>query len=66
MKRREAAVLTAYTGLLIGDFGDFHKHAEELMGRPVWTHEFGAKEMADELKEKSKAEFTKICTELED
>lgn len=22
-------------------FGDFHKAVEEVLGRPVWTHEFG-------------------------
>lgn len=27
--------------ILIVDFGDFHAAFEKLLGRPVWTHEFG-------------------------
>ena len=27
--------------ILLVKFSDFHKGVEELLGRPVWTHEFG-------------------------
>lgn len=58
MTKREAAIVSVYTGVLIGDFSDFHAYAEEVMGRPIFTHEFP--NIADELKEKSKKDFMNI------
>lgn len=58
MTKREAAIVSAYTGYLIGEFKDFHAYAEEVMGRPVFTHEFPS--IAEELKEKSKKDFMSI------
>lgn len=31
--------------VLTVNFSDFHKRAEELVGRPVWTHEFARPEL---------------------
>jgi len=39
MTKREAAIVSAYTGILIGSFSDLHQYIEEIMKRPVWTHE---------------------------
>ena len=39
MTRREAAIITAYTGFFIGQLGDVYKYLSELVGRPVYTHE---------------------------
>lgn len=61
MTKREAAIVSAYTGYLIGEFSDFQAYAEEIMGRPIFTHEFP--KIADELKEKSKADFMSIKIE---
>lgn len=58
MTKREAAIVSAYTGYLIGEFSDFQAYAEEIMGRPIFTHEFPS--IADELKEKSKKDFMSI------
>lgn len=60
MTKHEAAVIMAYTGISIGSFLDFHEYAEKIMGRPVWTHEFGSPKITKELKEKSKPDFIKI------
>jgi len=57
MTKREAAIVSAYTGFLLGSFAAMHAYAEELFGRPVWTHEFGTKEVADKLKELSRPDF---------
>lgn len=61
MTKREAAIVSAYTGYLIGEFSDFQAYAEEVMGRPIFTHEFP--HIADELKEKSKKDFMSIKIE---
>lgn len=58
MTKREAAIVSAYTGYLIGEFSDFHAYVEEIMGRPVFTHEFPS--IAEELKKKSKKDFMSI------
>lgn len=64
MTDREKAIVMAYTGvcMLKGDkFNIFHQYIEELMGRPVYTHEIGF--LADEIKEKSKEDFVRLCEE---
>lgn len=38
-KKKEAAIVSAYTGVLIGDFNEMHRYIEEIMGRQVFTHE---------------------------
>lgn len=64
MTKREAAIVSAYTGYLIGEFSDFHAYVEEIMGRPVFTHELP--NIAEELKEKSKKDFMSIKIEEND
>lgn len=59
--KREAAIVSAYTGYLIGEFSDFHAYAEEVMGRPVLTHELLS--ISEELKNKSKNDFMSIKIE---
>ena len=64
MTDREKAIVTAYTGLcmLAGDkFQIFHKYVEDIMGRPIWTHEIGL--LADEIKGKSEADFMSLCAD---
>lgn len=64
MTKREAAIVSAYTGYLIGEFSDFQAYVEEIMRRPIFTHEFP--NIADELKEKSKKDFMSIKVGNED
>lgn len=51
LTRRQAAIISAATGVLCGPFGDFHELAEQLMGRPVWVHEMGTKEVIKQIKD---------------
>ena len=60
MNKREAAIVTAYTGILTGSFSEFHEYAEEIMGRAIWTHEFGNNKVTEELKIKSKEDFVAL------
>jgi len=64
MTDKEKAIVMAHTGvcMLTGDkFQIFHKYIEDILGRPVWTHEIGYIE--DEIKEKSKADFIALCAD---
>lgn len=55
MTRREAAIVTAHTGHLVGYLGDFYKYVDELFGYNV--PEKDVPHMLDEIKERSKKDF---------
>lgn len=66
MTKREAAIVETFTGIcmLTGDDRKYaYEYAEKLIGRPIFTHEFVL--LANELKEKSKADFIELCKNLE-
>jgi hypothetical protein len=63
LTREQAAIIGAFTGFSCGPFGDMHKKIEDLLGRPVFTHEMADKELWKEIKEKVKPEFLSICAE---
>ena len=62
---RQAAIVTAYTDVLTGEFGDFHKYAGELMNRPVFTSELGSGPIRDHVQELSRQDFMNICNQGE-
>lgn len=61
LTKKQAAIIGAYTGISCGPFSDIQKLAEELLGRPIFTHEFASEKLVDELKAKSKPLFLEIC-----
>lgn len=63
MTKREAAIVGAYTGILLGEFSEMHKYIEEIMERPVFTHELASKDMCETIKQKAKADFMSITVE---
>ncbi len=67
MTKHEAAIIQAYTGctMLVGDdLRIFWQYCEDLLGFPLWTHEYP--EYASKLKELSKSDFIELCRNLED
>ena len=67
MTDKEKAIVMAFTGvcMLTGNkFQIFHKYVEDLMGRPVMTHEIG--ELAPTIKHRSKADFIALCKDESD
>lgn len=64
MTDREKAIVMAYTGvcMLAGDkFQIFHKYVEDILGRPIMSHDMGWCE--NEIREKSKSDFIALCEE---
>lgn len=62
MTKRECAIIMAFTGscMLTGEnLKSFYKYIEELMGRPVMTHEIAT--LAEEIKERSRGDFIDLC-----
>ena len=64
MTKREAAIVSAYTGFLIGEFADMHKYVEHIMGRPVFTHEMADKAVVDQIHDAARADFVSIHLEV--
>lgn len=66
MTKQECAVVMAYTGvvMLTGDnLRIYYKYLNDIMGRPVYTHELAFKEIQEKIKEKSTDDFLKLCRE---
>lgn len=66
MTDKEKAIVMAYTNvcMLSGEkFNIYHKYVEKLLGRPIFTHELGNKEVVNLIKEKAKSDFIDLCRE---
>lgn len=64
MTNREKAIVSAYTGItmLAGEkFQIFHKYIENILGRPIYTHELALETVSQQITEKSKDDFIEIC-----
>lgn len=61
MTKREAAIVSAYTGYLIGDINEMYKYINEIMKRQVFTHEIPI--LFDEIRERAKIDFDNINIE---
>ena len=69
MTKHECAIIMAYTGIpmLTGDdYGIFHKYIEDLLGGPVYAHELADIEVVEEIKEKARPDFIRLCAEAAD
>ncbi len=58
MTKKEAAIISAYTGILIGDMEDYHRYIEIILGRPVFTAEIP--KLQNEIKSLAKKDFCNI------
>jgi hypothetical protein len=61
LTNEQAAIIGAFTGIACGPFSDIHGYAENMLGRPVFTHEFANKETWKELREACRDDFLDIC-----
>lgn len=67
MTKREAAIISAFTGISFGGahFSEFHQYVEEKFGHPVWTHEMAEQKFWDKLKELSRDDFCYLAENLD-
>lgn len=63
MTKEEKIIISAYTGVLMCDFGDMQKYIEEKLGRPIWTHELANHEVWEQIKKATKSDFLALCKE---
>lgn len=66
MTLRDRLVISAYTGYLMCNFDQLHKFAEEIIGRPILSHEFGLDETWNKLHDAVKEDFLKLCSDKDD
>ena len=57
----QSAIIGAFTGVLCGPFSALHRYAEQLLGTPIWTHQFADPLVAAELKAAAREDFYGIC-----
>ncbi|NOT66707.1 MAG: hypothetical protein HOP06_11940 [Methylotenera sp.] len=60
MTKNEAAIVSAFTGILIGNFSEMQRYVEEKLNRPVFTHEFGDSDFVQTVRDISRADFLGI------
>ena len=61
LTKEQAAVIGAYTGFSCGPFSDVHKKIEDVLERPVFTHELASFHLWKQVREKMRDEFMSIC-----
>lgn len=61
LTKEQAAIIGCFTGIACGPFSDVHAKAEQIMNRPIFTHEFANKDFWKDLRENVKQEFMDIC-----
>ena len=65
MTKKEAAIISAYTGVLLGEFSDMHEYIEQILDRPVWTHQLANEDISNEIKNKSRDDFIALSKEVD-
>lgn len=64
MTKHECAIVMAYTGVCMcagENFRIFHEYVNDIMERPVWTHELGNRVVLDEIKKRAEPDFLNLC-----
>ena len=64
MTRQESAILSAFTGILLGPMDAMHEYIEKLHGRPVFTHEMGSESFAEETKKLAEKDFIELMESI--
>ena len=62
LTKEQAIIISGFTGILCGEFYDFHADVEKRLGRGVQTFEFGIKSFITEVKKLYEADFIELAT----
>lgn len=60
MTIREAAIVSAYTGTLIGTFSAMQQYLDEKLGYSTFTHMYASEEFCEMVKKATKDDFVAI------
>ena len=50
MTHKEAIAISAYTGFCFAPFAEIHQFIDEVLGRPVFTHELARDDIWDDVR----------------
>lgn len=64
MTKREAAILSAFTGIMVGEFADMQAYVDELLGETTFTLQYGSRAFADRVKEAARPDFIRLNLEI--
>lgn len=62
LTKEQAIIITGYTGILCGEWSDFHADVEKRLNRGIQTFEFGIQSFWNELKEIYREDFIATAT----
>ena len=67
MTKREAVLISAYTGYLLApDFSDVAEYCQKVLGRPIYTHEYADPDLHRELQDKLRPRIMDLIRSLSD
>ena len=66
MTKREAAIISAFTGIMMGKFEDLVKYAEEKFDNTIYSQDFLDNCFKEELRREAAYDFFMINSKLED
>jgi hypothetical protein len=61
MTKKERLIVTAYTGVMMVEEGEFYDYLEQVMGRPILAKELSSEDFANSVVEAVKDDFMKLC-----
>ena len=64
MTLRERVIVEVYTGYCMtsaNERDEVYKYMNQIMNRPVYTHELADKKIQEELRKRSKEDFIYLC-----
>lgn len=67
MTKKESLIISAYTGFMVcKQFSDMHQFIEEVLERPVFTHELGDTTVLKEIQDKLKPQLIELIKNIEE
>lgn len=61
LTKKQALIVSGYTGVLCCPFLDFHRDVQKRLGQPVWTHQFSDPDVMAEIKAAYRDDFIAMC-----
>ena len=64
MTKEEGAIVMAYTGVVFGSLTEFHRYAEKLLKRSIFTHEFADADLMGRIRILALPDFTRLHRDI--
>lgn len=61
MTKEERLIVSAYTGILMVEEGEFYDYLEQVLGRPILVKEVQTEEFVEKVIEAVQDDFMRLC-----